>query len=135
MRNNLLEKSYIKCGGETFPRSFSKNENWAYFWINSRKFFAVCFNCMPISEKLLNDIKLNCRPPAFASYRTFLKNKKRSRTFLPSSFSALVLNKNIYLVIFYYLMKFHSLVTFTSWDIGKYSYYNCLLRRLWRHKF
>ena len=135
MRNNLLEISYIICDGETFLRSFSKNENWAYLWINSQKIFTVCFYCMPISEKLLNDNYLNCRPPAFASYRTFLKNKTRSRTFLPSSFSALVLNKNIYLVIFYYLIKFHSLVTFTSWDIGKYRYYNCLLRRLWRHKF
>ena len=25
MRNIFLEKSYTKCGGETIPRSFSKN--------------------------------------------------------------------------------------------------------------
>ena len=31
--------------------------------------------------------------------------------------------------------KFHSLVSFAFWDIGKYMYCNCLLSRLWRHKF
>ena len=25
---------------------FLKNENWAYLWINSLKFYAVCFYCM-----------------------------------------------------------------------------------------
>ena len=30
MRNILLGKSYTKCGGETIPSSFSKNQNWLY---------------------------------------------------------------------------------------------------------
>ena len=34
MRNIFLEKSYAKFGGE-------------YLWINSLKFYAVCFYCMP----------------------------------------------------------------------------------------
>ena len=25
------------------PEQFVKNENWAYLWINSLKFYAVCF--------------------------------------------------------------------------------------------
>ena len=38
MRNNFLEKSYIKCGGEGSPRPFSKeNQNTEYLWINSLK--------------------------------------------------------------------------------------------------
>ena len=31
--------------------------------------------------------------------------------------------------------NFHCLVAFTSWAIGQYVYCNCLLARLWRHKF
>ena len=42
-RNFFLEKSYTKCGGDPFL----KNQNWAYLWINSLKFYAVCFYCMP----------------------------------------------------------------------------------------
>ena len=34
MRHIFLEKSYAKFGGE-------------YLWINSLKFYAVCFYCMP----------------------------------------------------------------------------------------
>ena len=34
----------------------------------------------------------------------------------------------------YQLIKFHCLITFTSWDIGQYVYYNCLFTWLWRHK-
>ena len=38
MRNISVEKSYTKCAGETIPRPLSKNQNWAYLWINSVKF-------------------------------------------------------------------------------------------------
>ena len=30
-----------------FPDPFLKNQNWAYFWINSLKFYPVYFYCMP----------------------------------------------------------------------------------------
>ena len=46
-------------------------------------------------------LKLSCTQPAFTSYQDFLKNKKRSGTNVPISFSAHFLNKIIYLVIFY----------------------------------
>ena len=38
--------------------------------------------------------------------------------------------KSVFHVTFYYC-----LVAFTSWDIGQYVYWNCLLTRLWRQKF
>ena len=41
------KKSYIKHVGETTPNPFLKNQNWAYHWINSLKFYTVCFHCMP----------------------------------------------------------------------------------------
>ena len=63
----------------------------------------------------------------FTSYKAFSKIKQRSGISTPASFSALFSKKNIYLVIFYYLTKFHFLVTFTSRGIWKYVYCNCLL--------
>ena len=29
--------------GKLVPEPFLKNENWAYLWINSLKFYTVCF--------------------------------------------------------------------------------------------
>ena len=134
MRNIFLEKSYLKYGKNTTFRPFSKSKNWAYLQINSLSFIRFVFivrqaeNCRTIS-------KFSWRPPGFTSYKTFLKNKKRSGTSLPTSFSTWFLKKNIYIVIFYYLTKFHCLVAFTSWDIVQYVLFNCLLIRLWLHKF
>ena len=81
-----------------------------------------------------NTLKLRFRSLGFASYKVFLRNKRRSKTSLPSSFFAWFLKKNMSLVTFYKLTKFHCLIAFTSWDIGQYVYCNCLLIRLWRHK-
>ena len=38
MRNIFAKKSYTKYAGEIIPRPLSKNQNWAYLWINSVKF-------------------------------------------------------------------------------------------------
>ena len=38
MRNIFLQKSYTKCDGET-----------RYLWINSLKFYTICFYCTQIS--------------------------------------------------------------------------------------
>ena len=51
MRNTFLEKSYTKCGRETIPRSFTKNEKRAYLWINILKFYLFCFNGLPIDHQ------------------------------------------------------------------------------------
>ena len=39
-------------------------------------------------EDYRNMLKLTCRPLALTSYKAFLKNKERSETSLPASFSA-----------------------------------------------
>ena len=46
IKNIFLEKSCAICSGETSPRHFLKNQNRAYLWINSLKFYIVCFYCM-----------------------------------------------------------------------------------------
>ena len=134
MRNIFLVKSYTKCGRETNSRSFSKNQNWAYLWINILKFYIFCFNCLPswdLSKVIETKLQIIC----FYLIKALLRNKKRSETSLPASFSAWFLKKNISVVTFYYLTKFQCLVVFTSWDIGQYVPCNCLLTRLWRQKF
>ena len=39
----FLEKSYIKCGGKTIPRCFSKKSKLSISMDNSLKFSTVCF--------------------------------------------------------------------------------------------
>ena len=77
IRNIFLEKSYTKCDGETVPRPFSKKRKFSIQFV-----FIVCR-----VEVYLKILKLSCRPFAFNSYKV-LKNKKRSWTNLPASFSA-----------------------------------------------
>ena len=38
----------VKCGEENIPRPFSKKSKLIrlYLWINSLKFYAICFYCM-----------------------------------------------------------------------------------------
>ena len=68
---------------------------------------------------------------AVTSYKTFLKNKKKSGTSAPASFSAWFLKKNVSQV----LAKFHFLIVITSWNIGQFLYSKYLFLSLWRHKF
>ena len=110
----LVIENHIRNIFLEFPDPFLKNQNWAYLWINSRKFYTIYFYWMTNG----NIFKLSYRLLAFSWYKAFKKNKKRSVTSFPNSFSAWFLKKNISLVIFYYLSKFYFLVAFTSWDIG-----------------
>ena len=83
MRNIFLEKSYTKCGRKTISRPFSKKSKLSFIL----KFYIfVSIVCQV--EDYRKCLKLSCIPLAFTSYKAFLKNKKRSRTSLPASFSA-----------------------------------------------
>ena len=127
MRNIFLEKSCTKCCGETVPTSFSGIEHitGSIIW-NVVGFIFIPWQ----NEDYQNIFKLSRRPFSLTSCKAFSKNKKRSGTSFPASFSAWFLKENISLVLLYYLTKFHCLVAFTSWDIGQYVYCNCLLIRL-----
>ena len=127
VRNIFLEKSYIKCGREKI-----KIER-----ISGSIFYSILYFVLIVCqvEDYRKWLKLSCRLFAFTSYKSFLKNKKRSGTSLPVSFSAWFYKKYISIVIFYYLTRFQCLVAFTSWDIGHYAHCNSLLTKLWRQKF
>ena len=106
---------------------FLWNQNWVFLWTNGLRFSTVYLYCMPSWGRYLAILKPSSRPLAFTTYEAFLKNKKRSGTSMTASFSAWLLKKNISLIVFYYLTKFHYLAAFTSWDIGQYVYGDCLL--------
>ena len=48
MRNFFLKNHTQNVAKKLFPESFLKNQNWVYLWIDSLKFYTVCFYCMPI---------------------------------------------------------------------------------------
>ena len=63
-------------------------------------------------------------------------NFKGPSTFVTfNNIKAWFLKKNVSLIVFYWLTKFHCLMAFTLWNIGQYVYCKCLLTRLWPHKF
>ena len=43
----LLKNHTENVTEKLFPDTFLKKKNWAYLWINSLKFYTVCFYCMP----------------------------------------------------------------------------------------
>ena len=126
MIQNVVEK--------LVPDPFLKNWNWADLWINSLKFYAVCFYFMP-SEGYWNILKQSCIQLALSHIKLFYKIK---RGLEPVSLQYFLRNfwRKIFLLIFlYWLTKFHCLVAFTSLGIVQYVYCNCLLTSLWRRNF
>ena len=122
------------------PDLFLKSQNWEYLQINSLSFHSFLLSIVCQVEDYRNRLKLSCIPLAFTLYKAFLKNKTRSGTSLPVSFSECFFKKCVLLlysslVVFYYPTKFHHLVAFASWNVRHYVSYNCLLTRLWLYKF
>ena len=95
-----------------FPEPFLKNQNWAYLWINSLKFYSFCFYCKP-SWGLSKYAETKLQTICFYLMQTLKKIKKRSETGLPGSFSAWLLKKSFPYYIL--LTKFHFLIAFTFW--------------------
>ena len=58
-----------------FPDPFLKNQNWAYYWINSLSFKHFAFIICQV-EGYLKILKLSCRPLAFTSKKPFLKARR-----------------------------------------------------------
>ena len=101
MKNIFLEKSYIKCGGENSPRTFSEKIKIEYisgsaFW-NFIQFVFSVYLSRGLPKYIETKVLITC----FTSYKAFLKNKKKPGTSFPVPFSAWFLKKNIFQVIFY----------------------------------
>ena len=101
IRNTFLEKSYKTCDREPNPRPFSEKSTLSKSLNQQTEHFIplafiVCTSSLYVYQNLL---KLRYCPLAFTFCKSFLKNKKRSGTSLPSSFSAWLLKKNISRVV------------------------------------
>ena len=46
LRNILLKNDTQNVVEKLVPDPFLENWNWAYIWINSLKFYTVCFYCI-----------------------------------------------------------------------------------------
>ena len=112
----FLSWSFQNVIEELFSDPFLKNKKVAYLWINSLKFDSFFIVCQ--GDIYLKILKLSCKPLPSTSYKAFLKNKKRSGTSLPASFSAWLLKNNIIIIII--IIIWPNFIAFTSWDIGQY---------------
>ena len=124
MTNIFLEKSQTKCDGEAIPRSFFKNIKLSISLNQQYKVLYSFFFIICQVEDYRNILKVSSRSFVTSSYKVFYKNKKRSKTSLPVSYSTWFLKKKIYIILFYYLIKFLSVCLYF---IGQYVYCNCLL--------
>ena len=92
-----LEKSSIKCGGETIPRIFSKKQKIGIPLDQQSKLFLqiIFIACQGLGYRNILKLSVSGRPLAFVWYKVFLKNKKRLRTShqLVDSFPAWSLKK------------------------------------------
>ena len=88
VRNIFLEKSYTKWGEETILGTFSKKSKLTLSLDQYSKVLRSLFFIVSLVEGYRYILNLSCRPLGFTSYKAFLKNKKRSGTNLPASFSA-----------------------------------------------
>ena len=86
MRNIFLEKSYRKCGGKNSHRHFEKLKLRISLDQQSKVVDSLFLLYVQFKGHQ-NILELRCRPLAFTSYKAFSKNKKRSGTSLPASFS------------------------------------------------
>ena len=93
MRNIFVEKSYTTCDEKTITRPFSK-QNWANLWINSLKFYTVCFYCIPnwgLWKHIESKLQITCFH-LIQIFFIFLKTKV-VWNYLLASFSVCFLNK------------------------------------------
>ena len=96
MRIICLEKSYIKMLWRNYPRTHSKKQKLDISLDQQSKLFLqiIFIVCQDLDYR--NILKLNGRPLPFASYKAFLKMKKRVRTSRSDSFPAWLLKKKYF---------------------------------------
>ena len=105
MRNIFLEKVYTECGREASLRPFSEKSKLSIS-LDQQSELSYSLLLLYAQVKLYQNILKPSRWPLAALAFTLnklkkkQKNKKRSGTSLPASFSAWFFKKNIYHVIF-----------------------------------
>ena len=72
----FLKDHTQNVGEKLDPDPFLKKENWPYLWINSLKFYTVCFCCMA-SSRLSKYIETKLQTTCFCLILRFFWKKKR----------------------------------------------------------
>ena len=75
MKNIFLEKSFTKVVEKLLPDLFLKNQIEHISESISKRLVQFVYIVFQVGG-YQNILKLNCRPLAFTSYKTFLKNKR-----------------------------------------------------------
>ena len=109
----LLNGAWRACTGHGVIFS------WACGAASGQGMYQVCYSRYRVSFYLwlIGSVLKHCKVPKYYDHDCSLS----------VSYCAWFLNKNVSVVIFYWLTKFHCLIAFASWDIGQYMNCNCLL--------
>ena len=121
----LVEHEKQNVVQKLFPVFFLKNQNWAYLWINSLKFYAVCFYCM-------QSWGLSYRPLAFPSNKVLLKKRERDLELVSQPHFLHDFWRKTSLLYSIYWPNFIVWLFELREILGNIC---TLLTRLWRHKF
>ena len=113
-----------------FPDPFLKSQNLAYIWINILKFHKACFYGMP-TWRLSEQTETKLQTSYLYLYKAFLRNK-RSGTILPILFSTWLFEEKYF--SYYILLPDQSSLSNCLFCLYMCNV-NCLLTRIWRHKF
>ena len=114
MRNIILQKSYIECGGEASPRPFFKKSKLNISLDQQSEMLLKLFLLYVQVEVHQIILNLRCWPLSLTLYKTFSKNEKRPGISLLHD-----LRKNLFLSLYFTrLTKFHCLITITYWGIA-----------------
>ena len=99
MKFKNLEKSYLKCGGETSLRPFSKRSIWSYLLIKSLRFYIICFvECSSLGQPKF--IELRCWTLAFTSYKALQKKPANGQELVSLSFFLDEFQRKIFMLYF-----------------------------------
>ena len=98
-----------------------------FFHLNHHRYIMQKNNFVTFTEKHNFTQQVSPSWEFFRAAIIFLKKMKNIKTWM------IVKEKHFCYIL--QLIKFHCLVSFTSWDIWQTVYRNCLLSCMWRHKF
>ena len=110
MRNNFLEKSYIKYGGEIILKHFTKKSKLRISLYQQSKIVYSLF-LVYVKLRAIEIQKPSCRPLAFTPYQAFFKKTKRGLELVSLRHFLYDFEEKIFsLFIFCYLTKLHCLL-------------------------
>ena len=101
MRNIFLKSHTQNMVEKLVPDLFTKNQNWAYLWINSLKCYKCYCYCLLYAqvEVYQNISKLSYWPFAFILYTEY--KKTWTGTSLPTSYFTCSLKENVFLMLYF----------------------------------